>query len=46
MVEAGFWIARRGMMSISLPHSPVEIEAVRDTIIDFLEKRRTLLAIH
>jgi glutamate-1-semialdehyde 2,1-aminomutase len=43
MLEAGFWIARRGMMSISLPHSPAEIASVREAIIAFLQRREALL---
>ena len=43
MLERGVWLARRGMMALSLPIGEAECDRLVDALRDFLEGRRSLL---
>jgi len=43
MLERGVWLARRGMMALSLPIGEAECDHLADAVQDFLEERRSLL---
>ncbi|MBV9117085.1 MAG: aminotransferase class III-fold pyridoxal phosphate-dependent enzyme, partial [Acetobacteraceae bacterium] len=43
MLERGVWLARRGMMALSLPIGEAECDGLVDALRDFLEGRRSLL---
>ncbi|RDW79101.1 putative Glutamate-1-semialdehyde 2,1-aminomutase [Aspergillus mulundensis] len=45
LIERGFWIARRGMVSLLLGTSSEEVEALQGAVGDFLEEFRDLVAI-
>lgn len=42
MVEAGIWLARRGMLNLSLPMGDAEFEQLANAVAGFVEKRRGL----
>jgi glutamate-1-semialdehyde 2,1-aminomutase len=44
MLARGIWLARRGMMSLSLPNGEAECDALVAAVADFLSVRRSLLA--
>jgi glutamate-1-semialdehyde 2,1-aminomutase len=43
MVRAGFWLARRGMMALSLPLTEADADAFADAAGEFIATRRPLL---
>ena len=44
MVEAGIYLARRGLIALMLPLGDAEVEQVIGAVGDFLDRRRPLLA--
>jgi glutamate-1-semialdehyde 2,1-aminomutase len=44
LLAAGIWIARRGMINLSLPIGDPECERLAAAVEEFLESRRPLLA--
>ena len=44
MAEAGFYVARRGMIALMLPITPAELETVADAVGAFVERRHDLMA--
>lgn len=44
LIEAGFWLARRGMMALSLPVTPAELDRLVDAVEEFSAGRGHLLA--
>jgi glutamate-1-semialdehyde 2,1-aminomutase len=45
LVERGFWIARRGMISLILGTSDEDIQSVKEVVGGFLEEFRELVAL-
>ncbi|KAL4864916.1 hypothetical protein BDV12DRAFT_188570 [Aspergillus spectabilis] len=45
LVERGFWIARRGMISLILGTSSEDIQRVKEVVVGFLEEFRELVAL-
>lgn len=43
MLEAGIWIARRGMINLSLPMGAAEEDRIAEAVEGFIESRRSLL---
>jgi glutamate-1-semialdehyde 2,1-aminomutase len=43
MLAHGIWLARRGMMTVSLPIGDVEVDALVAAVEEFLSARRSLL---
>jgi glutamate-1-semialdehyde 2,1-aminomutase len=43
MLAHGIWLARRGMMTLSLPIGDVECDALAAAVEEFLSARRSLL---
>jgi glutamate-1-semialdehyde 2,1-aminomutase len=43
MLARGVWLARRGMMALSLPIGDAECDHLASAVQDFLEGRRSLL---
>ncbi|KAL4903072.1 hypothetical protein BDW74DRAFT_169285 [Aspergillus multicolor] len=46
LIERGFWIARRGMVSLLLGTSSEEVEALKKAVRDFLQEFKDILAIY
>ena len=44
MLAAGLWLARRGMMALSLPIGDGECDRLAGAVEEFLSSRRSLLA--
>ncbi len=44
MLRAGFWLARRGMMALSLPLTEADADAFAEAVGEFLSVRGALLA--
>jgi glutamate-1-semialdehyde 2,1-aminomutase len=44
MLAHGIWLARRGMMTVSLPIGDTECDALISAVDEFLSVRRSLLA--
>ncbi len=44
MLRAGFWLARRGMMALSLPLTEADADAFADAVGEFVSVRGALLA--
>ncbi len=43
MLRAGFWLARRGMMALSLPLTEADADAFADAVSEFVSVRGPLL---
>ncbi|UCI31918.1 aspartate aminotransferase family protein [Mesorhizobium sp. B4-1-4] len=43
MVDQGIWLARRGMINLSLPMGPAEMDRIADAVSSFVHLRKGLL---
>jgi glutamate-1-semialdehyde 2,1-aminomutase len=43
MLAHGIWMARRGMMALSLPIGDAECDLLADAVAEFLESRASLM---